>query len=84
MSFIIAATLPVLDMAYTVANMHVCSTFSGDSQALAGSIFSVATRVTYLSISSYTKYSPMGVVTAWHFDRVGSNFKYSGFSHQEI
>ena len=43
MAFII--TLPVLDLAYTVVNMQVCSAFAGDSQAFAGSIFSVATRV---------------------------------------
>lgn len=45
MSFIIVITLPILDLAYTVANLQVCSSFAGDSQALAGSIFSVATRV---------------------------------------
>ncbi|KAJ3486473.1 hypothetical protein NLI96_g4211 [Meripilus lineatus] len=45
MSFIIVITLPILDLAYTVANLQVCSSFAGDSQALAGSIFSVATRL---------------------------------------
>ena len=45
MTFIIMITLPVLDIAYTVANMQVCSSFQRDSQALAGSLFSVATRV---------------------------------------
>ena len=45
MAFIVTITLSVLDVAYTVANMQVCSTFGGDSQAVAGSIFSVATRV---------------------------------------
>ncbi|KAF7790920.1 hypothetical protein EIP86_001878 [Pleurotus ostreatoroseus] len=45
MGFIIVVTLPVLDIAYTVANMQVCSGLPPDSQALAGSIFSVATRL---------------------------------------
>lgn len=34
-----------MDIAYTVANIQVCSSFPAHSQALAGSIFSVATRV---------------------------------------
>ncbi|GJE97159.1 MFS general substrate transporter [Phanerochaete sordida] len=37
--------LPVLDVAYTVANIQVCSSFPAHSQALAGSIFNVATRL---------------------------------------
>ncbi|KAI0075980.1 hypothetical protein K474DRAFT_1663636 [Panus rudis PR-1116 ss-1] len=45
MAFIVMITLPVLDIAYTVGNMQVCSGFDGKSQALAGSIFSVATRL---------------------------------------
>ncbi|EMD34687.1 hypothetical protein CERSUDRAFT_116875 [Gelatoporia subvermispora B] len=45
MAFIVMITLPVLDVAYTVANMQVCFAFSADSQALAGGIFSVATRL---------------------------------------
>lgn len=45
MSFIVVIILPILDIAYTVANMQVCSAFPPNSQALAGSIFSVATRV---------------------------------------
>lgn len=49
MTFIIVILLPVLDLAYTVANMQVCSSFREDSQALAGSLFSVATRVSNLS-----------------------------------
>ncbi|OCH89214.1 MFS general substrate transporter [Obba rivulosa] len=45
MAFIAMITLPVLEVAYTVANMHVCFAFDVDSQALAGGIFSVATRL---------------------------------------
>lgn len=45
MGFIVVVTLPILDIAYTVANMQVCSSLPAHSQALAGSIFSVATRV---------------------------------------
>ncbi|OCH84235.1 major facilitator superfamily MFS-1 [Obba rivulosa] len=45
MAFIVMITLPILDVAYTVANMQVCFAFSADSQALAGGIFSVATRL---------------------------------------
>ncbi|OBZ77744.1 hypothetical protein A0H81_02617 [Grifola frondosa] len=45
MAFIVMITLPVLDLAYTVANMQVCFSFDADSQALAGGMFSVATRL---------------------------------------
>ncbi|EKM56493.1 uncharacterized protein PHACADRAFT_207718 [Phanerochaete carnosa HHB-10118-sp] len=45
MAFLVMTLLPILDIAYTVANMQVCSSFPAHSQALAGSIFSVATRL---------------------------------------
>ncbi|THH29702.1 hypothetical protein EUX98_g4481 [Antrodiella citrinella] len=45
MTFIVMITLPVLDIAYTVGNMQVCLSFDRNSQALAGSIFGVATRL---------------------------------------
>ncbi|KAK7684960.1 hypothetical protein QCA50_011795 [Cerrena zonata] len=45
MAFIVMCTLPVMDIAYTIGNMQVCSTFDGNSQALSGSIFSIATRL---------------------------------------
>ncbi|KAI0790533.1 major facilitator superfamily domain-containing protein [Abortiporus biennis] len=45
MAFIVTTLLPILDVAYTVANIQVCTAFDGTSQALAGSIFSVATRL---------------------------------------
>ncbi|TCD68852.1 hypothetical protein EIP91_009566 [Steccherinum ochraceum] len=45
MTFIVMITLPVLDLAYTVGNMQVCLSFDRNSQALAGSIFGVATRL---------------------------------------
>ncbi|KIP11896.1 hypothetical protein PHLGIDRAFT_124551 [Phlebiopsis gigantea 11061_1 CR5-6] len=45
MAFLVMIFLPVLDLAYTVANLQVCSSFPAHSQALAGSIFSVATRL---------------------------------------
>lgn len=45
MAFLVMILLPILDIAYTVANMQVCSSFPAHSQALAGSIFSVATRL---------------------------------------
>lgn len=50
MTFIVMITLPVLDIAYTVGNMQVCLSFDGNSQALAGSIFGVATRVRNLKL----------------------------------
>lgn len=56
MTFIIMITLPVLDIAYTVANMQVCSSFERNSQALAGSLFSVATRVSLSFLPSYLFY----------------------------
>ena len=45
MAFIVMCTLPIVDIAYTIGNIQVCSAFDGNSQALAGSIFSIATRV---------------------------------------
>ena len=45
MGFGVGILLPVLDIAYTVSNIQVCSAFPAHSQALAGSIFSVSTRV---------------------------------------
>jgi len=45
MAFFMMLLLPILDITYTVANMHVCTSFNGDSQALAGGIFNVATRL---------------------------------------
>ncbi|EKM51512.1 uncharacterized protein PHACADRAFT_101624, partial [Phanerochaete carnosa HHB-10118-sp] len=45
MLFPCSVLLPILDVAYTVANIQVCSSFPAHSQALAGSIFNVATRV---------------------------------------
>ncbi|KAH8102271.1 major facilitator superfamily domain-containing protein [Cristinia sonorae] len=45
MTFIVTITVPVLDIAYTVGNMQVCLSFDGNSQALAGSMFGVATRL---------------------------------------
>lgn len=45
MGFLVGILVPVLDLAYTVSNMQLCSNFPAHSQALAGSVFSVATRV---------------------------------------
>ncbi|KAI0084742.1 major facilitator superfamily domain-containing protein [Irpex rosettiformis] len=45
MAFGVSILLPVLDIAYTVSNIQVCSAFPEHSQALAGSIFSVSTRL---------------------------------------
>lgn len=53
MTFIVMILLPVLDIAYTVANMQVCSSFPAHSQALAGSIFSVATRVSIATMCAH-------------------------------
>ena len=55
MAFLVMIFLPILDIAYTVANMQVCSSFPAHSQALAGSIFSVATRVRSSPVSSLPK-----------------------------
>ncbi|KAI0684208.1 major facilitator superfamily domain-containing protein [Cytidiella melzeri] len=45
MGFFVGLLLPILDIAYTVSNIQVCSGFPEHSQALAGSIFSVSTRL---------------------------------------
>ncbi|CAL1708737.1 unnamed protein product [Somion occarium] len=45
MAFIVMCTLPIMDIAYTIGNMQVCFAFDGNSQAVAGSIFSIATRL---------------------------------------
>ncbi|KAI0341364.1 MFS general substrate transporter [Trametopsis cervina] len=45
MAFWVGLLFPILDIAYTVSNIQVCSGFPSHSQALAGSIFSVSTRL---------------------------------------
>ncbi len=45
MAFPIMLTIAWTDIAYTVGNLHVSIVFDADSQALAGSIFNVATRL---------------------------------------
>lgn len=56
MTFVVMITLPVLDIAYTVGNMQVCLSFDRNSQALAGSIFGVATRVGTLGLRPYDSF----------------------------
>ena len=77
MAFIITITLPVLDLAYTVANMQVCSSFDGDSQALAGSIFSVATRVSLKPNAVYPRGNQLSFIhLARDFDRFSCNIEH--------
>lgn len=82
MAFIVMITLPMIDIAYTVANLQVCCSFPSHSQALAGSIFSVATRVSYQP--AFYSGICTDIVLAWDLYRSRRNLHRRQFGLDQI